>query len=152
MWLYQIPAFAPADLTTGDDLPLTALDGGALTSLTNTPASRFPQEGTTSLRPHVADDNHDASISDDGSAIAFVSTRDLVTGGNSFPSDDNDEIFVFRQGGSITQITRTARGPIWDPIYSKNPTISGNGSRVVFASTGDDPVPDHAGAGTAADV
>ena len=140
MWIYQIPAYAPADLTTGDDVALTVLDGGPFTPVTNTPASRFPQGGTTVVGASVADDNHDASISDDGSAIAFVSTRDLVTGGNSFPSNDNDEIFIFRQGGSISQVTRTARGPIWDPIYSKNPTISGDGSRVVFASTGDDPI------------
>jgi len=116
MWLYQIPVYAPADLTTCEDLALTALDGGTFTSLTNTTPSRFPQGGTVLVAASVADDNHDASISDDGSAVAFVSTRDLVPGGNSFPTNDNDEIFVFRQGGSITQITRTARGPISDPI------------------------------------
>ncbi|MEQ1765051.1 MAG: hypothetical protein ABL984_18135, partial [Pyrinomonadaceae bacterium] len=78
---------------------------------------------------------------DDGNTIAFVSTRDHVTGGNAFPTDDNDEIFVWASG-TIHQITRTPRGQIQNPIYNKNPAISGDGSRVVFGSTGDDPIDD----------
>jgi uncharacterized protein (TIGR03437 family) len=42
--------------------------------------------------------------------------------------------------GVISQVTRTPRGPISAPIYSKNPVISGNGMRVAFASTGDNPI------------
>ena len=141
IWLYQIPAWAPADLTTGEEVPLANLSGGAFIRVTNTDPSRLPIGGSLAGAASVADDNHDGSINDDGSIIAFVSTRDLVTGGNTFPFSDNDEIFVYTQGGGIAQITNTLRGPLANPTYSKNPTISGNGARVVFASTGDDPVP-----------
>lgn len=139
MWLYQIPAYAPADLETGDELPLTNLSGGAFTQVTNTAASRVPQPATPGVSASVADDNHDVSISDDGSIIAFASTRNLVPAtGNA---DVNDEIFTYvRLSSTLTQITSTPRGTAGDPIYNKNPTIAGDGSRVVFASTGDNPI------------
>jgi Tol biopolymer transport system component len=141
MWLYQIPAYAPADLRTGEEIPYVALDAGTFTRVTNTPPSSFPTVGTEQAPPFVADDNHDASISDDGNVIAFVSTRDLIKGGNPFPAADNDEIFTYvRSLDSLAQVTLTGRGPIADPIYNKNPTISGNGMRVVFSSTGDNPI------------
>jgi Tol biopolymer transport system component len=160
IWLYEIPVYGPADLTTGEEIPYTELSGGNFELVTNSLPSRYPQEGTILRPPFIADDNHDVSIDDNGNRIAFVSTRDLVPGGNSFPSDDNDEIFAFTRAaaladtseykepplavstgtGAITQITRTPRGPITNPIYNKNPTISGDGSRIVFASTGDNPI------------
>jgi hypothetical protein len=152
MWMYEIPAYAPADLTTGEEIPFVDLGLGAFTQVTNTSASRLPHGATNNAGPFIADDNHDASTDDDGSIIAFVSTRDLVAGQNPFPNSDNDEIFTFvRTGGggkvcatsgtgSICQITRTEPGEIFDPIYNKNPTISGAGNRVAFSSTGDTPV------------
>lgn len=142
MWLYEIPAYAPvSDLSAGDEIPFTDLSGGNFIRVTNTLPSQLPRPGTQTTGPYVADDNHDASISDDGNVIAFASTRDLVAGGNTFPAEDNDEIFTYvRSAGVISQVTRTPRGPISNPIYNKNPTISGNGQRVVFASTGDNPI------------
>ncbi len=143
MWLYEIPAYAQvADLSTGDDIPVTDLSGGNFIRVTNTDPSQLPRAGTPTTGAFIADDNHDASISDDGSVIAFVSTRDLVPSiGNPFPTEDNDEIFTYvRTSSTLGQITKTPRGMISDPIYNKNPTISGNGSRVVFTSTGDNPV------------
>jgi Tol biopolymer transport system component len=157
MWLYQIPAYAPvADLSLGDEQPLTDLAGGTFTRLTNTDASQLPRAGSVNNAPVVADDNHDASISDDGMTIAFVSNRNLVPCvGNSFDAnEDNDEIFTFRQGGpvpcpatpatpgavGVNQVTKTPRGVVSNPIYNKNPSISGNGLRIAFASTGDNPV------------
>ncbi|MBK8464389.1 MAG: PD40 domain-containing protein [Chloracidobacterium sp.] len=152
MWLYRIPDYSEvADLSAGEEIPPTNLAGGPFTRVTNTDPSQLPRPGTSTTGPYIADDNHDASISDDGSVIAFGSTRDLVTCvGNSFPTDDNDEIFTYFQGAGaacddgsgvgIRQVTKTPRGPISDPIYSKFPTISGNGQRVVFASTGDNPI------------
>jgi len=141
LFLYQIPALAPADMISGDPVPVTDLAAGTFSKLTNTPPSRYPQAGSALRSPFVADDNHDASIDDDGNTIAFASTRDLVTGGNAFPTDDNDEIFVWASG-TFHQITRTLRGPVQNPLYNKNAAISGDGSRVVFASTGDDPIDD----------
>ena len=149
VWLYQVPSFTPvADLSAGDELPLTDLTGGNFTQVSNSVPSQLPRGATSTIGAFIADDNHDASISDDGATIAFVSTRDLVPGHNSGPSqsnpngDDNDEIFTYsRTAAAIHQITETPRGPISDPIYNKNPTIAGNGLRVVFASTGDKPIP-----------
>ncbi len=143
MWIYQVPTFAPvADLSAGDELPVTNLAGGTFTMVTNTPASQTPRAATPTIGAFVASDNHDASISDDGNVIAFVSTRDLVPAvGNAFPTDDNDEIFTYvRSTGTLSQVTKTPRGPISNPIYNKAPTISGNGGRVTFASTGDNPI------------
>lgn len=141
IWLYEVPAFVPADLKSGNEIAFVDLSAGTFTAVTNTDASRFPVAGTPTVGPFIADDNHDPSISDNGNVIAFVSTRDLVAGGNTFPDVDNDEIFTYvRSTGQISQVTKTERGPIFDPIYNKNPTISGNGNRVVFASTGDNPI------------
>ena len=139
VWLYQIPAYAPADLSSGEELPVTDLSGGAFTMVTNTVASRLPQPATSGIAASVADDNHDATITDDGSVIGFVSTRNLVAAvGNT---DVNDEIFTYaRATSALTQITNTPRGPITNPIYNKNPTIAGDGSRLVFASTGNNPI------------
>ena len=39
IWLYQVPAVAPADLTTGEELPVTNLSAGSFTRVTNTPPS-----------------------------------------------------------------------------------------------------------------
>ena len=141
IWMYQIPDYAAADLVSGEELPLTDLAAGSFTRVTDTPASRLPIPASSTALAFVAEDNRDISISDSGEAISFTSNRDLVMGGNDFPDNDNDEIYVFRRlGGSITQVTRTPRGTVSRPIYNKNSTISGDGTRLAFASTGDDPV------------
>ena len=93
IWLYRIPDVAPADLTSGEELPVTDLSTGEFMRLTDTPASRLPLAATTSTAAFVADDNHDVSISDHGEAVSFTSTRDIILGANSFPANDNDEIF-----------------------------------------------------------
>lgn len=154
MWMYRIPAYAPvADLSAGEEQPLTNLGpydengnptDGMFIRVTNTDPSQLPRPGTSTTGPFVADDNHDASISDDGNVVAFVSTRDLVPPGNAFP-EDNDEIFTYvRSSGVLNEVTITPRGPISDPIYNKNPTIANgttpDSTRVVFASTGNNPI------------
>ena len=140
MWLYQIPAAAAANLTTGEELPLTNLSAGTFTRVTNTPTSRLPIAGTTTAGSFVADDNHDASISNDGNFIAFVSTRDLVINGNASPQN-NDEIFTYvRSLNQFSQVTNTPRGTASNPIYSVSPSISGNGTRVAFASNASVPI------------
>lgn len=144
IWLYQIPVAPAADLTTGDEIPITDLSTGTFTQVTNSIPSRLPVPGTASTLPIIADDNHDSSIDDTGSAISFTSNRDLITGGNPFPSADNDEIFAFvRASSAIKQITTTPRGTISAPIYNINSTItntSPSGWRIAFMSNGNNPI------------
>ncbi|MCU1290857.1 MAG: hypothetical protein JWN60_3086 [Acidobacteria bacterium] len=146
IWLYRVPETAPADLTTGEELPLTNLSAGTFTPVTNTIASRAPIAGTTTTGSFIADDNHDASINDDGSLIAFVSTRNFTTANSLSNSDGNDEIFTYvRSSNSIAQVTNTPRGSASNPIYSVAPTISGpnapGGNRVAFSSNAGVPIP-----------
>lgn len=144
MWMYQIPAAAPADLSSGEEIPITDLSAGTFIRVTNTPPSRLPQPGDDDppTIPVVADDNSDVSINDDGSYLAFVSTRDLVPAvGNPFPAEDNPEIFSYvRASGTISQVTKTPRGTVSQPVKNLNPSISGNGLRVVFYSNADNPI------------
>ena len=142
MWLYQVPAVPSADLTSGAEIPQTNLSGGSFIRVTNTAASRLPIAASdTRLLPFIADDNHDASINDDGNAISFGSTRDLVPSvGNASP-DNNDEIFTYiRSSNTLSQITKTIRGSASNPIYAADSTISGNGQRVSFFSNADNPI------------
>lgn len=153
IWLYQIPAVAPADLSSGDEIALTDLSTGTFTRVTNTLPSRLPVAGTTTSNPIIADDNRDLTINDNGNFIAFTSNRDLVPAvGNPFPTADNDEIFAFIQnggssaklaagtGGIMVQVTQTPRGSIGNPIYNANAVISGNGLRIAFQSNANNPI------------
>ena len=145
MWLYQVPAVAPvANLSAGDEIPLTNLAGGTFTRVTNSLPSRLPVPGSTSSFAIIADDNHDSSIDDTGAAISFTSNRNLVGNGNPAPNSDNDEIFTFVRAGSVlTQVSSTLRGSIGNPIYSANSTITNlaDGSwRVAFLCNGNNPI------------
>jgi len=145
MWLYQIPMVTPVNLSLGDEIPLTDLSAGTFIQVTNTIASNPPLPGSAEQFPAIADDNHDVSVNDDAGYIAFASNRDLVPAvGNAFPAEDNDEIFVFvRAASTVTQVTKTPRGPISAPIKNRNPTIStlpGGNLRVVFESNANNPI------------
>ncbi len=141
IWLYQVPAVTPVNLSSGAEIPVTDLSAGTFTRVTNTPASRTPAAGSTTSGPIIADDNRSASINDNGNYIAFVSNRDLVPSvGNASP-DNNDEIFTYvRLADALGQVTKTPRGTLVAPIYNQNPTISGNGLRVAFLSKGNNPI------------
>ena len=141
IWLYQVPAVANINLSSGAEIPITDLSAGTFTRVTNTPASRTPSPGSATSGPIVADDNRSASLNDNGNYVAFVSNRDLVTTvGNASP-DNNDEIFTYvRNLNVIGQVTKTQRGTLTDPIFNQNPTISGNGLRVAFLSNGNNPI------------
>ncbi|MBC7797627.1 MAG: PD40 domain-containing protein [Pyrinomonadaceae bacterium] len=144
VFLYQIPATAPFDLTTGAEAPLTDLSLGTFTQATNSTASRPPVAGSTTNPPVVRDDNRDAALNDNGSVLSFVSTRDLVMGMNAGP-EDNSEIFVYlpnaAEASRIKQITRTGlAGNTPLIVFNANPTVSADGLRVAFISTGNNPV------------
>ncbi len=141
IFLYAVPEVAPANLSSGAEVPEVNLSAGTLTRITNTPASRLPTAGvaqtTTSIGqpPFVADDNRAPFISDDGSVIAFVSTRNIPNAGGLTNNEaiPNPEIFIFhRPSGAFIQATNTASG-----VLNDNPNLSGDGSVLAFASTGD---------------
>jgi uncharacterized protein (TIGR03437 family) len=141
IYLYSVPAITAANLSSGAELPLTNLAGGAFTRVTNTPASRLPVAGSTTALAIVAEDNGDVIVDDNGETIAFTSTRDIVTGGNTYPTSDNSEVFVYKRLlSSFGQVTTTPRGTVLSPTWSGNPSISGNGSRIAFIGTGNNPV------------
>src|SRR5437763_10652879 len=87
IWTYQFTVADTANLSSGADLGPIDLTTGTFKRITNTPASRAPSPGGAAsngapFSPFIADDNRDATISDNGNIIAFLSTRDLVPGGN----------------------------------------------------------------------
>ncbi|MGH9880444.1 MAG: hypothetical protein ACRD6N_03325, partial [Pyrinomonadaceae bacterium] len=137
IWIYQLPAVADVSLSSGVDLPLQDLTAGTFTRITNTPASRLPTPGAAGIAPFVADDNRSAMISDNGTVIGFVSTRNLVpTVGNN---DGNPEVFVFNVAtASFVQATVTQdlldQGNLVLSIFNENPSLSSDGSVFAFIS------------------
>jgi hypothetical protein len=142
IWIYKIPAVADADLTLGTDIPapLPLLDATKFERITDTPASRKPTAGGNLISPFFADDNREATISDDGMVIAFISTRNLITAapGNA---DFNPELFVFTRaasgtGGTMRQLTDTKDAVLGlGFIFQTNPSLSSNGATVAFMSS-----------------
>lgn len=135
IWIYTMPAVADVDLTLGTDLPLQDLTAGTFTQVTNTPASRVPSPGSATLTPFFADDNRECTISDDGSILAFISTRNLVPAvGNT---DANPELFLFnRQTSTFVQGTNTLDAVVGIGfVFQTNPSLSSDGSIVAFSSS-----------------
>src|SRR5207249_2492108 len=138
IWTYQFTAPDTADLSSGAEIPLQDLTTGTFRRITDTPASIAPMAGSATRSPVVADDNRDASISDDGKIVAFVSTRNLVGGGNA---DGNPEVFLVNVSNptfTFIQVTNTTdkftNGFLTNPIFNENPSLSGNGSVLAFVS------------------
>lgn len=137
IWIYELPVVSDADLTTGVDIPLQDLTTGTFTRITNTPASRVPTPGSTGVSPFVADDNRDATISETGEIIAFISTRNLATAN----ADGNPELFLHNIStpGGFVQGTTTQDsfvGPVLHSVFQSNPSMSADGSVIAFISTG----------------
>jgi len=135
LWIYRVPAVPDVDLTLGAEVPFVNLALGTFQQITNTPASRVPHAGSATLAPFFADDNRDASISDDGNVIAFISTRDLVPGvGNT---DGNPELFFYNVlTGTFTQATNTKDAtPGIGLVFQASPSLSSDGTVVAFLST-----------------
>ena len=133
IWIYRIPAVADVDLTLGTDLPLQDLSTGGFNRVTDTPASRVPTAGSSTASPFFADDNREATISDDARILAFISTRNL-TGGNA---DANPEVFLYDIGaGSYRQVTSTQDAVAGlGLIFQTNPNLSSDGSKLAFMSS-----------------
>lgn len=135
IWIYRVPAVTDVDLTLGADLPLQDLAAGTFTQITNTPASRLPTAGAAGVSPFFADDNREATITDNGGLIAFTSTRNLVPGvGNA---DGNPEIFLYNLVSStFVQGTNTQDAIAGvGLVFQANPSLSADGSVVAFFSS-----------------
>ncbi|HKU75350.1 MAG TPA: hypothetical protein VJR02_15675 [Pyrinomonadaceae bacterium] len=140
IWIYKLPPVADVDLTLGTDI-LTPLDFPVRESdfqrITFTTASRAPTPGSATASPFFADDNREATISDDGTVIAFISTRNIAGALGAGNPDFNPELFIFtRAGGTLRQITDTKDAiPGLGFIFQTNPSLSHDGTRVAFMSS-----------------
>ena len=136
IWIYRFSAGPDVDLTLGTDLPLIPIDKGTFTPITkDTPASRLPTAGSSTVSPFFADDNREPAISDDGNLIAFISTRDLVPAvGNA---DGNPELFFYNVSTKTpTQATKTQDKVAGvGLVFQSNPSMSSDGSVVAFYSS-----------------
>ncbi|HYO64139.1 MAG TPA: hypothetical protein VER08_10955 [Pyrinomonadaceae bacterium] len=138
LFLYRIPDVTEADLTAGTDVPAVNLAGGTFTRVTTSPASLPPKAGAAFSPPEFADDNRFPSINDDGTVVAFISSRNLAAAGGN--ADLNPEVFAFRRSnGETRQLTATANPPnsAIGLVFNANPTLSGDGSAVAFISSAD---------------
>jgi uncharacterized protein (TIGR03437 family) len=150
IWLYQIPAVAAVDLSSGAEVTPVDLTSGTMTRVTTTPASAVPRAGTATVTPFFAKDNDAPAINDDASVIAFVT---LTKAGlaNVSNADGNSEIVVAARtesGGTqsfaFTQVTNTVDEP--PPagqvaggtlVFNRNPSLSGSGGLIAFDSNAD---------------
>ena len=144
IWTYQFTVADTADLSSGAEVGPVDLTAGTFKQITNTPASAAPVAGSTTSAPRVADDNREASISDDGRVIAFVSTRNLVPAVGNLDATGvpagvgNPEIFLTTDNGAtFTQATNTKSPSLNNQIFSSNPCLSSNGSVLAFVSNAD---------------
>jgi uncharacterized protein (TIGR03437 family) len=138
IWIYQLPAVTDVNLASGDDL-FQDLTLGSFSQITNTPASRPPFPGSTGVKPQVAFDNREPTISDNGDIIAFISTRSLVGAGNA---DGNPELFLAsRTTANWTSFTLAQGTTTQDAVqgvgrtFQQNPSLSADGSVVAFLSS-----------------
>lgn len=136
IWLYRVlVGSANVDLASGIEPPFNDLSAGTFLQVTNTQANTATQPGTAAVPPFISDDNRDVSIDDAAATVAFISNRNLITGGNN--TDFNAEVFLFKRSGTtgfFQQITQTPRATANAPIFNQNPSISGNGTRLAFYS------------------
>jgi hypothetical protein len=143
IWIYRLPEIDDTfDLASGNDItPVSDLTLGTFRQVTDTPPSRPLRTGI--FLPDIVDDNREATISDDGNTLAFISNRDLVTAvGNT---DGNAELFLVRTSNgfapgsnTVVQGTNTAdvfATPKTYPAFQQNPSLSANGAVVAFSST-----------------
>ncbi|HKO99199.1 MAG TPA: hypothetical protein VJU86_19525 [Pyrinomonadaceae bacterium] len=141
VWIYLVPGVTDQPLTTGDEFAFIDLSVGGFRQITNSTASRAPVEGSFGVLPFIADDNREATISDNGDIIAFISTRSLIGTGNT---DGNPELFLASRTAtnwstfSLVQATTTQDefvGPKLHSRFQQNPSLSANGSVVAFLSS-----------------
>ncbi|MCA1605517.1 MAG: hypothetical protein LC775_08630, partial [Acidobacteria bacterium] len=144
IWILELaPAanLSEAQISTGAEFSEDLSTGSTFRQLTNTTASRPPTAGNTGLAPFVADDNREATISDNGDMIAFVSTRSF-SGAGAGNADANPELMMAARSGAawstftLIQATNTQdETPGIGKRFQQNPSLSASGSTVAFLST-----------------
>ncbi len=90
----------------------------------------------TQFNDYIYQYDSSISVAGEDAVVAFSSSSNL-TGENA---DNNQEIFVYEHAtGSNTQITRTEyqTGPNFFYLHNTTPSVSGDGSAVVFVSNAD---------------
>ncbi|MDQ4121416.1 MAG: hypothetical protein M3209_08215 [Acidobacteriota bacterium] len=134
IWLYRVLVTTPSvNLSSGIEPAFNNLSAGTFQQVTNTSANSPTQPGSSTVAPFISDDNRDVSIDDTASTLAFVSNRNFAT--DNAPPNDNAEIFVYKRStNSFQQITLTPRATENAPIFTQNPSISGDGTRLAFYS------------------
>jgi uncharacterized protein (TIGR03437 family) len=138
IWVYQLPAVTDVNLASGDEF-FQDLTLGSFSQITNTTASRPPFPGSTDVKPQVAFDNREPTISDNGNIIAFISTRSLVGSGNA---DGNPELFLASRTAANWSSFTVAQGTTTQDAvqgvgrtFQQNPSLSADGSVVAFLSS-----------------
>ena len=152
IWILELAPAAnltEAQISTGAEFSEDLFTGSTFRQLTNTTASRAPTAGSaatatsSALAPFVADDNREATISDNGDIIAFVSTRSF-SGAGAGNADANPELMMAARTGAawstftLVQATNTQDETAGARIFSRfqqNPSLSASGSTVAFLST-----------------
>ena len=146
IWILELAPAAnltEAQLSSGAEFSEDLFTGSTFRQLTNTTASRAPTAGATGLAPFVADDNREATISDNGDVIAFVSTRSFA-GAGAGNADGNPELMMASRTGAawstfnLVQATNTQDQTVGSRIFSRfqqNPSLSASGGTVAFLST-----------------
>ncbi|HEY5884886.1 MAG TPA: hypothetical protein VIT88_09385 [Pyrinomonadaceae bacterium] len=146
IWILELAPAAnltEAQLSSGAEFSEDLFTGSTFRQLTNTTASRAPTAGAAGLAPFVADDNREATISDNGDIIAFVSTRSFA-GAGAGNADGNPELMMASRTGAawstfnLVQATNTQDQTVGSRIFSRfqqNPSLSASGGTVAFLST-----------------
>lgn len=134
IWLYRVLVTTPTvNLSSGIEPPFNNLSAGSFFQVTNSAANSPTQPGSANAPPFISDDNRDVTIDDTAATLAFVSNRNY-TNENAAPND-NAEVFVYKRiNNSFQQITLTPRATENAPIFTQNPSISGDGTRLAFYS------------------
>lgn len=146
IFVYEVPAAPEADLTSGTEVTPIDLATGEVRRLTFTPASALPRTGTATVTAFFAEDNRAPAINDDGSVVAFVSTRNIANNTTFTNADGNPEIFLcnrsiplnpfFVQATNTSDIAGSSTTP-FTLIFNDSPSLSGSGGVLAFSSNAD---------------
>jgi uncharacterized protein (TIGR03437 family) len=149
IFLYQIPAVAAVDLSSGAEVTPVDLTSGPMLRVTNTRASATPSAGASNIVPFFARDNDAPALNDDASVIAFTSQSksDIPNESNA---DGNMEVFIATrtesmgvQNFAFTQVTTTtdeaptSTSPLGTLVFNRNPSLSGSGGVIAYTSNVD---------------